>query len=203
MGEMLNQRQRKRLLLADRLVETGRREDRDRARAILREIESQKKDEAEAAALAARFTEQETLEKARGEWVERSASPEHKGRMRIRTRDGLLVLRDSGRLGPAQFAAGLLYRRVFEAVHHGELGSQLDGRQIGGSSQPKERLAIRAHNDAKRLAMEAIASPGRELTALRLVAGEGRCISHFAKGGSSQALYAQALAQVLGRLAAR
>jgi len=146
------------------------------------------------------------LERGRGETIDISRLPETRGRVRIQSRDGLETLRRSGAINGVQFKAGMLYREIYEAADpERDLRSQmgdLDRRGSGAASARAEALQERrlrlagsmaAIEDKVRIADR----NGRAVRALREVAGHARCVSHFAAGGSGQAVYRRALSLAL------
>ena len=147
------------------------------------------------------------LERGRGEQIEISQRPESRGRIRIRTRDGLETLQRSGALTGAQVRAGLLYRELYEAADpERDLRSQmqdLDRRGRGAASMAaseawqERRLRLAGAMAVIEAKVRVADRNGHAVRALREVAGHARCISHIASGGGGQAAYRRALSLAL------
>jgi hypothetical protein len=155
----------------------------------------------DARALAERLEETSRLAKARGEEVDRA-----QGRMRITSRDGLATLHERGGLERPEYEAGMMYRRCYETLTAGPR-SNLNRDFIGGvrgglSESAADGFAeIRAFRAQKLAAWEALATTGRQLWVLRLVAGQGRTINSLAPGGSARRANSKALMEVLRSVA--
>ena len=149
------------------------------------------------------------LARARGEQVERFQAPDALPHVRIRSRDGLETLANSGGITAAQFRAGMLYRGLYEANDpERDLRSQLTapaflgGGSSGAAPGRAEAWAERRVRLSRALAtVEAkvrIADRNdRAVNLLREVAGHARCLSHMARGGGGQAAYRRSLVLAL------
>lgn len=136
---------------------------------------------------------------ARGEKV---VPYKDEGAKRIKSRDGLGSMFDSGALTEAQWNAGLVYRSLYEAVGSASLGSQLgqvsEGSSARTSTDAMVRHGLQAAYASVRLteAEKAVRSP--EMVALlRAVAGEGRTIGSLTTSGHRRKCMAAALASAL------
>jgi hypothetical protein len=149
-----------------------------------------------------------SLARARGELVEISKQAQTRGRVRIRSRDGLETLERTGAISPVQYKAGLFYRGLYEATDpERDLRSQMASPALAGAgiqagsviseawAERRVRLgrSIALLEDKVRIADR----NGRAVRALREVAGHARCLSHFIAGGGSQALYRRSLVLAL------
>jgi hypothetical protein len=156
------------------------------------------------------LTESLALARARGERVEQVSAGDPVRRVRVLSRDGLESLARGGAITGAQFAAGMLYRGLYEAADpERDLRSQLSapaflgaGTASAGAAQPKEAWAERRLRLSGQIAgveekVRVADRNGRAVRALREVAGHARCLSHFVKGGGGQAAYRQALVLAL------
>jgi hypothetical protein len=155
----------------------------------------------EARALEQRLAETARLARARGEDV-----ADEQGRLRVTSRDGLLTLHDRGGLERPEYEAGLLYRRCYETLTAGPRSNLnrdfLGGARTGFSEGAADGFAeIRAFRAQKLAAWEALATTGRQLWVLRLVAGQGRTINSLAPGGSARLANTRALVEVLRAVA--
>jgi hypothetical protein len=155
----------------------------------------------EARALAERLEETARLERARGGEVQQAD-----GRMRLTSRDGLLTLYERGGLDRAGYEAGQLYRRCYETLTAGPRSNLnrdfLGGVRGGFAEDAADCFAeIRAGRAQKLAAWEALATSGRQLWVLRLVAGQGRTINSIAPGGSARLANTRALTEVLDAIA--
>lgn len=128
------------------------------------------------------------------------------GPLRLKTRDGLLSLLSSGSLSGELGQAGLAFRHCFEA-------SQADLQSVLGNPNPGADRGERRHGDREPAALrralilarlnqmeravDAASRDGRELLALRLIAGEGRTLSSLASGGNAKVAYLAALVRAL------
>ena len=143
-----------------------------------------------------------SLERLRGEGIEVSKDAQHRGRIRIRTRDGLETLAASGSITATQYRAGLLYRGLYEATDP-ERGlkshmDDLDKRGGGGPGAVSEAWAERRLRLARTVAsieakVRLADRNDRAVRALREVAGHARCIAQLSSGGGGQAAYRGAL----------
>lgn len=133
-----------------------------------------------------------------------------KGQVRLRSRDGLVSLNDTGSLTDEELKAGLAYRHCYEAAAGG-LRSALGQTEGGGRSLPvgfalRNAAALqRAYVMARLAQMERTVGAemldGRELTVLRMVAGEGRTLSSLAAGGNAKVANLSALRRALASVA--
>jgi hypothetical protein len=145
--------------------------------------------------------------KARGEKVARFNDA---GARRIKSRDGLAALFESGALTSSAYFAGHAYRLLFETAGTGAgLGSQLEERVRAPSGSTHGAVAaglFRAYAGVRLTAFDrAIVradKTGRALTAVRLIAGEGQTLSSLAPGGTVKQRWRGALILGLGVVAA-
>jgi hypothetical protein len=158
--------------------------------------------------------------KARGE---RMAPFNDAGACRVKNRDGLANLVESGALSDVAGRAGLAYRLAHEAGC-ASLRSALGRLGEGGGAAPRGGMLHRSPAELQRaylmvqlrkMEMAAAGLPdpktgrvyviepdGRELMALRMVAGEGLTIEEVSGGGGhAKALYKAALGRALGGIA--
>lgn len=178
---------------------------RARAAARLHDLEAALARERQALEVQEGLSETVALERARGEEVEISNRAEERGRVRVRSRDGLESLARAGALSPAQFRAGMLYRDLYEAADpERDLRSQMNspafmagGRSAGGHVTPEAWAARRARLAQTIAQIETkvrVADRNdRAVQALREVAGHARCVSHISKGGGGQAAFRRSL----------
>lgn len=160
---------------------------------LYRRLEAQIEDGHEADWLRAKMAEITALASLRGEEVEVSEKREHKGRLRILSRDGLERLRDAETISQNQFAAGLRYRDQFEKVEV-NLRSCMAGQVAGGGSPggAADRAAdakrqVREWDDAV-FASFPVARDGHDaLLAMREIAGRGRSLRDIATSGGRRA----------------
>lgn len=133
-----------------------------------------------------------------------------KGRVRLRSRDGLASLNDTGSLTDDELKAGLAYRHCYETAAGGlrsALGqTEGGGRNVPVGFAPRDAAALqRAYVMARLAQMErtvgAEMHDGRELTVLRMVAGEGRTLSSLAAGGNAKVANLAALRRALAAVA--
>jgi hypothetical protein len=154
----------------------------------------------EARALAQRLEETARLERARGEQVEQA-----QGKLRITSRDGLLTLLERGGLERPDYEAGMMYRRCYETMSAGprsNLNRDFSGVRGGFCEGAADGFAeVRAFRAQRLVAWEALATTGRQLWVLRLVAGQGRTINSLAPGGSARLANTRALLEVLRAVA--
>jgi len=123
------------------------------------------------------------------------------GAKRIKSRDGLRSLVESGALTETDERVGLAYRLLFEQAGKGAgLGSQLEDRprSIRDSSHGAVAAGLfRAYAGVRLTGVEtAVAAAdrtGRALSMLRAVAGEGRTIASVGGGGNTRRTNLQAL----------
>jgi hypothetical protein len=157
------------------------------------------------AAVLRGLEESVALERARGEKIEISKRQESRGRVRIRTRDGLETLERSGGIDSAQYKAGLLYRDLYEATDpERDLRSHLEGldrRGRGGEAAAEAWAERRVRLAGTVAAIEAKVRladrNGRAVRMLREVAGNARAIGALVSGGGSQAAARRALITAL------
>lgn len=127
--------------------------------------------------------------------------------LRATSRDGLIALHRAGRLTDVQAKAGLAYRLAYESAAKG-LGSAMGNLGMaggGGKTATLSRSAMDLHraylltrlNQMER-AVSADLVDGRELHALRLIAGEGQTVRDVAgTSGHARAATADALGRAL------
>lgn len=167
--------QRASLRRAVALTEGGR-EDRIEAGIIAASV----RDQLKAAIDEVVFTAQ-----ARGEVV---VDYRTAGAKRIKTRDGLWMLVESGSLSEAQGNTGLEYRSLFERVAIGAIGSQagalgdLRAERTSTSGLITNGLH-RAYAGVRLTAAETAVRSLDKVALLRAVAGEGRTIRSLASSG--------------------
>ena len=177
---------------------------RKRGHGRLRLLEAELADEQRVQSVRRGIDESAALAKARGEQVEVSKSPDARGRVRIRSRDGLETLERSGAISQVQFKAGLFYRTLYEATDpERDLRSQMGSLALagaGGQGGPglceawaERRVRLSGSIAALEEKVRVADRNGRAVRALREVAGHARCISHFVAGGGSQSTYRRAL----------
>lgn len=141
---------------------------------------------------------------------ERLAPPPKQGPLRLKTRDGLLSLHASGSLDIGEVEAGLAYRLCVEHAGAGLRSALATGEGGGGRSHggfgPRDKAALmRAYlmarlNQMER-AVDAAAQDGRELLALRLIAGDGRTLTSITAAGNAKLVYLAALRRALAAVA--
>jgi len=175
----------------------------------LRRIEGELAEGQAAEAVRRGLKETIALERGRGETVEEASRPGGRGRVRVRSRDGLETLEGSGAISALQYRAGLLYRDLYEATDpERDLRSQMASPAlagVGGKAAPpgraeawaERRLRLAGSMAALEAKVRTVDRNGRAVRALREVAGHARCISHFVKGGGGQAAYRRALVLAL------
>jgi hypothetical protein len=184
-------------------------------RAALVQLEGEIADAADRQRVAADLVETRALEEARGATIEVSNRPEHRGRIRIASRDGLETLMTAGSLTSNQYAAGLRYRADYEHLdpERGLTPPALDQtRRIGrgGEGWAKRLEEIRTRVEGLERAIQAedptfrgaaavnpVHRVGRRVWALREVAGKGSNLSALSSSGSSQLAYSDALRSAL------
>jgi len=181
---------------------------RRRGHAALRQIESELEAARAAESVRKGIDEVVSLARSRGEQVEISKQPETRGRVRVRSRDGLESLERTGGISPVQYRAGLFYRGLYEATDpERDLRSQMASPALAGAGVQMSSVANEAWAERRVRLGRSIAAlenkvrfadrNGRAVRALREVAGHARCISHFVAGGGSQAVYRRALVLAL------
>jgi hypothetical protein len=178
--------------------------------AALRRLESEFCTQASATAVEHGMAETVALEMARGEKIEVSQRAESRGRVRIRTRDGLETLARAAAINPAQYRAGMLYRDLYEATDpERDLRSHLDGLERRGRSgeSAAETWAERRHRLARTIAVieakvRLADRNDRAVRILREVAGHARCLGAMMGGGGSHAVHKRALVTALDVCAA-
>ena len=181
---------------------------RKRGHDQLRRLEVELDGERAVQAVRRGIDESAALARTRGEQIDVSRRPETRGRVRIRSRDGLETLEQSGAITPVQYRAGLYYRSLYEATDpERDLRSQLASPAMAGAGAKaapglNEAWAERRVRLGRSMAgleekVRIADRNGRAVRALREVAGHARCISHFVAGGGSQAVYRRALVLAL------
>jgi len=141
---------------------------------------------------------------------QRPAPVPKQGPLRLKTRDGLMSLHASGSLSDGEVEAGLAYRLCVEHAGAG-LRSALavseggGGRSYGGFG-PRDRAALMraylmARLDQMERAVNAAAQDGRELLALRLIAGDGRTLTSITAAGNAKLAHLAALRRALSAVA--
>jgi hypothetical protein len=181
-----------------------------RGLAALRRLEHELEIQSAAESVRLGVAESIALELERGAKIEISMRQESRGRVRIRTRDGLETLAKSGAIDQVQYKAGMLYRDLYEATDpERDLRSHLEGleRRGRGGEAAAEAWAERRHRLARSMAViEAkvrIADRNdRAVRMLREVAGHARCLGAILEGGGSQAIGKRSLITALDVCAA-
>lgn len=209
-GQMLNAGQETVWRLANEDIGSGELARMRRGLSALRGLERDFDVQASAAAISQGLAESVALERARGEKVEVSKEPEMRGRVRIRTRDGLETLARSGAISACQHKAGLLYRDLYEATDpERDLRSHLETLDRPGRSGEAAAEAWAERRLRLARAMAAIEAKvrladrnDRAVRVLREVAGHARCVGVIAAGGGSQAVCKRALITALDVCAA-
>jgi len=152
-----------------------------------------------------------TLEARRGSSIEVSDRQEHRGRVRITSRDGLETLLTAHSITTIQHAAGLRYRDDYEAI---DPEKQLTPPSIdqsrnisrGGDGYALKRREIEERvRDLEKMIQEedrtfkgangrtAVERTGRAVWALREIAGKGSNLRSLTNSGSVQASISAAL----------
>ncbi|WP_419254463.1 hypothetical protein ACN2C6_03275 [Caulobacter sp. ErkDOM-YI] len=140
---------------------------------------------------------------------QRLAPVPKQGPLRLKTRDGLMSLHASGSLSDGEVEAGLAYRLCVEHAGAG-LRSALATCEGGGRSHggfgPRDKAALMraylmARLDQMERAVNAAAQDGRELLALRLIAGDGRTLTSITAAGNAKLAYLAALRRALAAVA--
>jgi hypothetical protein len=178
--------------------------------AALRRLEGEFDAQASVTAVQHGLAESVALELARGEKIEVSQQAESRGRVRIRTRDGLETLARAAAIDPAQYRAGMLYRDLYEATDpERDLRSHLDGLERRGRSgeSAAETWAERRHRLARTIAVieakvRLADRNDRAVRILREVAGHARCLGAMTGGGGGHATHKRALVTALDVCAA-
>lgn len=161
-------------------------------------IEKSRRDREDEVRALADVEETRALANARGEEVIDARVTPTRTRLRILSRDGLAYLYEGG-LSQRRYDAGMIYRRAYEGAQARGTTARYGERLAGGDAS--EAATVRSTCDQKRSAMEMLCQDEAELTALRMVAGEGRTIRSFAGGGRSRRRHAKALLIALDRVA--
>jgi hypothetical protein len=143
----------------------------------------------------------ETVAVKRGEEVVRFNDA---GARRVRDRDGLQAVAESGGITAAQLQVGTAYRYLYEHGAGYALGSQLEDRVRIPAASTDGAVAhglLRAYAGVRLTAVDRAVSAadlsGRALMVLRAVAGEGQSLRSLG-GGSSYQANARALTVALG-----
>ena len=132
------------------------------------------------------------------------------GPLRLKTRDGLMSLHASGSLSDGDVEAGLAYRLCVEHAGAGLRSALAMSQGGGGRSQggfgPRDKAALMraylmARLDQMERAVNAAAQDGRELPALRLIAGDGRTLTSITAAGNAKLAYLAALRRALAAVA--
>lgn len=198
----LTRDQLKRLAKAERKMASPDPQVRAAGRRDVLQIERQREHRREIIARQRERAETRALEEARGSVIEVSERPEHKGRIRVVSRDGLELVYREQQISRAQLVAGERYRADYELTDplRSLAPAPLDGaRKISGGG---EGFAKRVAMASKRVleiealiqaddptykgpnAVRPLSRIGRAVVALRAVAGEGRTVRDVAGGGS-------------------
>ena len=206
-GRPLTPLQARRLRAAGEDLACGEPDRIRRGTLALRALEAELAAEQAALEVRAGLDETAHLERTRGERIEVSAAAESRGRIHVRSRDGLETLARSGGITATQHRAGLIYRSLYEATdperglksHMDDLDRRGGG---GGPGDLAEAWAERRLRLARTIAgLEAkvrLADRNdRAVAALREVAGHARCLAQLATGGGAQAAYRRALVLAL------
>ena len=131
------------------------------------------------------------------------------GAMRIKGRDGIASLLDAGSLTQNQLQAATAYRFCLEFTSKG-LKSALDQRgpsstvlaDLSRSHAELQRAYLMARLRGMEMAVARImGGDARELSVLRLVAGEGQTINGISRGGHARKLNLDALRRALDAVA--
>lgn len=178
--------------------------------AALRRLENEFGAQEMATTVERGLAESVALELARGEKIEISNQADSRGRVRIRTRDGLETLARAAAISSAQYRAGMLYRDLYEATDpERDLRSHLDGLERRGRSGEgaAETWAERRHRLARTVAVieakvRLADRNDRAVRVLREVAGHARCLGAMMGGGGSHAAHKRALVTALDVCAA-
>lgn len=133
-----------------------------------------------------------------------------RGQIRMKSRDGLVSLNDSGAIDDAMLQAGLAYRQCYETAAAG-LRSGLANPEGGGRAMnagfalPGAAALHRSYVMARLAQMDravaAITIDGREVQLLRQIAGEGHTLTSIAAGGNAKAANLKALRAALTAVA--
>ena len=204
-GRPLTPLQQRRLRIAGEDIESGDPARVRRGAQALRTLEADLAADLAAAQVRVGIDETVSLERLRGETIEVSKDAHSRGRVRIRSRDGLETLAACGAITPTQHRAGLLYRGLYEATdpERGLKSHMHDlDRPGGGPGGVAEGWAERRLRLARTIAaIEAKVRMAdrndRAVRALREVAGHARCLAQLASGGGAQASYRRALGLAL------
>lgn len=176
---------------------------------IYRQLEAEIAEGHERDWLKRKLAEIVILAEIRGEAVEISDRAEHKGRVRILSRDGLERLRYPGdpnrapAISQGQYAAGLRYRDQFEKTE-ANLRSCMAGTVAGGGSPggsadraAQAKADVKAWDDAVFAAFPVARDGHDALLALREIAGRGKSLRDIASSGSRQGQLRQRLKTAL------
>lgn len=199
--QILNAAQEQAWRVANEDVSSGELARMKRGLTALRRLEHELESRVGALAVQRGVAESVALETARGERVEISKRQESRGRVRIRTRDGLETLARSGAIDETQHKAGLLYRDLYEATDpERDLRSHLEGleRRGRGGEAGAEAWAERRHRLARAVAVieakvRLADRNDRAVRVLREVAGHARAVGSIFSGGGAQASGKRAL----------
>ncbi len=204
-GQILNLAQEQVWCTANEDVGSGELARMKRGLTALRGLERALELQASASAVRRGLAESVALEAARGEKLEVSKRQESRGRVRIRTRDGLETLERSGAIDQIQYKAGLLYRDLYEATDpERDLRSHLEGLEPRGrvGEVAAEAWAERRFRLARTVAVieakvRLADRNDRAVRMLREVAGNARCVGAIIGGGGGQAVGKRALITAL------
>jgi len=205
-GQILTPPQERRWRMANDDIASGEAERLRRGSLALRLLEADLAADLASSRLRAGLDETIALERRRGERLEVSTQPETRGRIRVRTRDGLETLASSGAISATQYRAGLLYRNLYEATDPERgLKSHMDDLNRRGGGAPGEvaeawaerRLRLARTMAAVEAKVRVADRNDRAVRVLREVAGHARCLAQIASGGGAQAAYKRALGLAL------
>lgn len=128
------------------------------------------------------------------------------GAMRIKGRDGLGSLFDSGKLSEVQWNTGLAYRALYEAVGPSALGSQLGNVSEGSAARASTDAMVRhglhrAYAGVRLTAAEAAVGCPDRVAVLRAVAGEGHTVRSLTTSGHVRTVMTDRLVEDLAKVA--
>lgn len=172
------------------MLSMGNREQRVEAGRLIEPIRLDLKEALAAACYAAQ---------ARGEKV---VDFNDDGAKRIKGRDGVVSMQDSGSLTEDRVVTAFAYRALFEEVGPSALGSQLSriGEASGGRSSTDAMVRHGLHRAYAGLrltaAEQAVGCPDG-VAVLRAVAGEGRTIGSLASSGGARRVLIDRLVKAL------
>ncbi len=141
--------------------------------------------------------------------VDIATDARNRGQIRMKGRDGLVSLNNSGGtngITDAMLQAGLAYRQCYEAtassLRSGLANPEGGGRAISAGFQLPGKAALhRAYVMARLAQMDravaAVTVDGREVQVLRLIAGEGHTLTSLGAGGNVKAANLKALRTAL------